>query len=91
MRFIPTACAILCLSPANTLYPRPSFSPPLPPAQRLGKWGYLSLGLIAAPPCFLLPLLLQPKAEREKPFAQRYWVKVRFRGPVARGSTARVF
>ncbi len=44
--------------------------------QHLGKWGYLSLGLIAAPPCVLLPMVLQPAAEREKPWAQRYWVKV---------------
>ncbi|EFN54514.1 hypothetical protein CHLNCDRAFT_11379, partial [Chlorella variabilis] len=43
--------------------------------ERLGKWGYMSLGLIAALPCALLPLLLQPVAEREKPLSQRYWVK----------------
>lgn len=43
--------------------------------QHLGKWGYLSLGLIAAPPCVLLPMLLQPAAERQKPWSQRYWVK----------------
>ncbi|PRW32580.1 Cycloeucalenol cycloisomerase isoform B [Chlorella sorokiniana] len=42
---------------------------------RLGKWGYLSLGLMAAPPCFILPFFLQPKAEAEKPLTQRYWVK----------------
>lgn len=35
----------------------------------------MSLGLIAALPCALLPLLLQPVAEREKPLSQRYWVK----------------
>ncbi|KAI3423819.1 hypothetical protein D9Q98_009655 [Chlorella vulgaris] len=43
--------------------------------EHLGKWGYLSLGLIAAPPCVLLPMLLQPAAERQKPWSQRYWVK----------------
>jgi cycloeucalenol cycloisomerase len=43
--------------------------------QRLGEWGYLSLGFIAALPCVLLPPLLQPAAEREKPLWQRYWVK----------------
>lgn len=50
---------------------------PLGALQRLGKWGYMSLGLIAAPPCFILPFFLQPKSEAEKPFAQRYWVKAR--------------
>ena len=35
----------------------------------------MSLGLIAALPCVLLPPLLQPAAERDKPLAQRYWVK----------------
>ena len=42
---------------------------------RLGTWGYLSLGVAAALPCALLPPLLQPAAEAAKPLAQRYWVK----------------
>ena len=43
--------------------------------QRLDKWGYLSLGLVAAVPCVLLPPLLQPASERAKPWHQRYWVR----------------
>ena len=43
--------------------------------ERLGTWGYLSLGVGAALPCILLPPLLQPAAEAAKPLAQRYWVK----------------
>ena len=43
--------------------------------ERLGTWGYLSLGVGAALPCVLLPPLLQPAAEAAKPLAQRYWVK----------------
>eukprot|EP00887_Chlorella_sp_A99_P005552 scaffold1.g5552.t1 len=43
--------------------------------ERLGKWGYMSLGVAAATPCVVLPPLLAPRAERGKPWAQRYWVK----------------
>lgn len=43
--------------------------------ERLGTWGYGSLGLIAALPCVLLPPLLQPASEQGKPLAQRFWVK----------------
>ncbi|PSC68708.1 Cycloeucalenol cycloisomerase [Micractinium conductrix] len=43
--------------------------------ERLDKWGYLSLGLVAAVPCVLLPPLLQPASERAKPWHQRYWVR----------------
>ena len=35
----------------------------------------MGLGLMAALPCMLLPPLLQPAAEREKPLVQRYWFK----------------
>ena len=55
--------------------PRTRPTSPHPCLQRLGKWGYLSLGLAAAPPCVLLPPLLAPRAERSKPLAQQYWVK----------------
>ncbi len=48
---------------------------PLSDAQRLGTWGYNSLGPIAALPCVLLPPLLQPASERGKPLSQRFWVK----------------
>jgi hypothetical protein len=44
-------------------------------AQRLTKLGYLAVGLAAALPCALLPLILQPAAERGKPWNQRFWVK----------------
>ncbi|KAL4432232.1 hypothetical protein ABPG77_005994 [Micractinium sp. CCAP 211/92] len=43
--------------------------------ERLGTWGYNSLGPIAALPCVLLPPLLQPASERGKPLSQRFWVK----------------
>jgi cycloeucalenol cycloisomerase len=67
-----------CLEASHGCPPaHPALPPILPalPSQRLDEWGYLSLGLIAAPPCVLLPLALQPPAERGKPLAQRYWVK----------------
>eukprot|EP00884_Botryococcus_braunii_P004628 jgi/Botrbrau1/14166/Bobra.182_3s0104.3 len=41
----------------------------------LGEWGYMAVGLCAGLPCFVLPLLLDPKADRQKPFLQKYWVK----------------
>ena len=51
-----------------------------PPAHGLGtqglsEWGYMSIGVTAAAPVVLAPIFLQPKAEREKPWHQRYWVK----------------
>jgi cycloeucalenol cycloisomerase len=45
------------------------------PVQGLGEWGYMAIGVSAALPCVILPYLLNPKAEGEKPFLQRYWVK----------------
>ncbi|KAK2077227.1 hypothetical protein QBZ16_004861 [Prototheca wickerhamii] len=41
----------------------------------LSEWGYMSIGVTAAAPVVLAPIFLQPKAEREKPWHQRYWVK----------------
>lgn len=41
----------------------------------LDKTGYMAVGLFAAVPCILLPLALQPKSERSKPWHRRYWVK----------------
>lgn len=35
----------------------------------------MSIGVTAAAPVVLAPIFLQPKAEREKPWHQRYWVK----------------
>ena len=48
-------------------------------AQRLTKLGYLAVGLAAALPCALLPLIIQPAAERGKPWSQRFWVKSQVR------------
>ena len=84
-------CCSRCGKRCASATPPPHLLPQLLPnllstcAQRLGKWGYLSLGLIAAPPCFILPFFLQPKSEAEKPFAQRYWVKA---SRTATGTTA---
>lgn len=39
------------------------------------EWGYLAICLAAALPCITLPFLLQGKADREKPWHQRFWVK----------------
>lgn len=39
------------------------------------NWGYLMIGLAVALPCFILPIFLQSKADRAKPWHQRYWVK----------------
>lgn len=61
--------------PCAHAWSRPLPDLPPPAAQRLGTWGYGSLGLIAALPCVLLPPLLQPASERGKPLAQRFWVK----------------
>ena len=48
-------------------------------AQRLTKLGYLGVGLAAALPLVILPLILQPAAERGKPWGQRFWVKSQVR------------
>lgn len=44
---------------------------------RLDEWGYLAVGVAAALPCFLLPLLvLKPcPADARLPLAERHWVK----------------
>jgi cycloeucalenol cycloisomerase len=43
---------------------------------RLDEWGYLAVGLAAALPCVLLPLLvLKPEADAKLPLRERYWVK----------------
>lgn len=42
----------------------------------LGQLGYLLVGLAAATPCVVLPLLLQqPPSELQRPLIQRYWVR----------------
>ena len=43
--------------------------------QHAGKAGYLSIGLGASLPCVFLPWLLEHKADRSKPWSQKYWVK----------------
>ena len=43
--------------------------------QKCDEWGYLAIGLGASLPCLLLPVLLQPQSERQRPFWQRHWVK----------------
>ncbi|GMH44375.1 hypothetical protein BSKO_12309 [Bryopsis sp. KO-2023] len=40
-----------------------------------GKLGYMMIGCGTSVPCFLLPLLINPKVDREKPFTERFWVK----------------
>jgi hypothetical protein len=44
---------------------------------RLDEWGYLAVGLAAALPCFLLPLLvLKPcPSDARLPLLERHWVK----------------
>lgn len=50
---------------------------PLKLYDRLDEWGYLAVGLAAALPCFLLPLLVLPPcaADAALPLSRRYWVK----------------
>jgi len=50
---------------------------PLGLYDRLDAWGYLAVGLAAALPCFLLPLLVLPPcaADAGVPLSRRYWVK----------------
>eukprot|EP00879_Flechtneria_rotunda_P033226 GHRR01036776.1.p1 GENE.GHRR01036776.1~~GHRR01036776.1.p1 ORF type:complete len:245 (+),score=51.51 GHRR01036776.1:384-1118(+) len=43
--------------------------------EHLDENGYLLVGLAAAVPCFLLPLLLPNKADEGKPWHQWFWVK----------------
>ncbi|KAK9839005.1 hypothetical protein WJX74_007726 [Apatococcus lobatus] len=43
--------------------------------EKCDEWGYMAIGLGASLPCFLLPPLLQPQSERQRPFWQRHWVK----------------
>lgn len=43
--------------------------------QRCDKWGYLAIGLTVGLPPAILPIFLQPKTERAKPWHQRHWVK----------------
>lgn len=43
---------------------------------RLGQVGYVLVGLAAALPCVVLPLLMQqPPSETQRPLLQRYWVR----------------
>lgn len=48
--------------------------------QLCDEWGYLLIGLAAAVPCWLLPLVLPNKADEGRPWHQAYWVKVRRAG-----------
>lgn len=43
--------------------------------QHAGKSGYMAIGLGASLPCIILPWLLEHKADRSKPWYQKYWVK----------------
>ena len=43
--------------------------------QHAGKVGYMAIGLGAAVPCVILPWLLEHKADRRKPWSQKFWVK----------------
>lgn len=40
------------------------------------EWGYLTVGLLAAIPCFALPPFLPNKADKGKPWHQKFWVKM---------------
>uniref|UniRef100_A0A7S3R8E8 Cycloeucalenol cycloisomerase n=1 Tax=Dunaliella tertiolecta TaxID=3047 RepID=A0A7S3R8E8_DUNTE len=40
-----------------------------------GNWGYMLIGTVCAGPCFVLPIFIQSKADRSKPWHQRHWVK----------------
>lgn len=50
-----------------------SLLPPLP--QSLDKWGYMCIGLAAGLPVLVLPAVLSPRADADKPLTQRYWFK----------------
>ncbi len=43
--------------------------------QHAGKSGYMAIGLGASLPCIILPWLLEHKADRSKPWYQKYWIK----------------
>ncbi|KAK9820532.1 hypothetical protein WJX72_011370 [[Myrmecia] bisecta] len=43
--------------------------------ERCDELGYMIIGLGCFLPCVLLPLLIPGKADQDKPYAQRYWVK----------------
>ena len=43
--------------------------------QHAHKSGYLAIGLGASLPCIILPWYLETKADRSKPWFQKYWVK----------------
>jgi cycloeucalenol cycloisomerase len=42
---------------------------------RMGARAYLALGAAVAAPCALGPALLAPRADQDRPFFERYWVK----------------
>lgn len=42
---------------------------------RLDRWGYLAIGLLASLPCILLPFWFEDKSDSKKPLHQRYWFK----------------
>lgn len=44
--------------------------------QLCDEWGYLLVGLAAALPCWLLPLVLPNKADEGRPWYHAYWFKV---------------
>lgn len=44
--------------------------------EHLDSWGYMLVGLAAALPCVVVPLLLPPcEADRGRPLSERFWVK----------------
>ena len=43
--------------------------------QHAGKSGYMAIGLGASLPCVILPWLLEHRADRNKPWQHKYWVK----------------
>lgn len=48
---------------------------PLALYEHLDEWGYLLVGLAAALPCAVVPLLVPGAADRGRPLAERFWVK----------------
>jgi len=48
---------------------------PLELYEYCGDWGYMLIGTSAALPCVILPWFFETKADKEKPWHQRYWVK----------------
>jgi cycloeucalenol cycloisomerase len=43
--------------------------------ERFGRWGYAAVGLAAAVPCVVLPLLSPGSADTALPLTSRFWVK----------------